>query len=128
MPQRATATGSSISELRGQPEPRFAVPITRFGGTSVASLSTCQADDQEIKPGDHHARDHDRVKITALLYRIDQSRGVFRLDHRARQHFLAEPRENTTPQRRPSQSHHAECGEVHPNDSSRNRNDMPDDW
>jgi hypothetical protein len=68
------------------------------------------------------------VKITALLYGFDQSRRIVRLDHFTRQHFLAKPRQDRTPQRRSGQGHYAECGEIHPNDSSGNRNDMADHW
>src|SRR6266481_3171879 len=95
---------------------------------STAALFVRQSYNHDIQTSDHDACDHDRVKVAALFYRLDQSRRIFRLDHRAGKHFLAEPSQNRTPERRPSQSHHAECSEVHPNDSSRNRNDMTDDW
>src|SRR5206468_7438804 len=95
---------------------------------SVAALFVRQSYNDDIETSDHDACDHDRVKVAALFYRLHQSGRIFRLDHCARKHFLAEPSQNRTPERRPSQSHYAECSEVHPNDSSRNRNDMTDNW
>ena len=127
-PQRATAANRQFLDCDGCPSRDFLCRVTRFGATSVSSLFICQTDHQQIKNGDHDACDHDRVKMTALLYGFDQGRRIFRLDHFTRQHFLAKPRQDRTPQRRPSQGHYAECGEIHPNDSSRNRNDMADHW
>ena len=95
---------------------------------SIAALFVRQSYNDDIETSDHDACDYDRVKVAALFYRLHQSGRVLRLDHRARKHFLPEPSQNRAPERRPSQSHYAECGEVHPNDSSRNRNDMTDNW
>jgi hypothetical protein len=83
------------SEMRRPPEPGFPVPRARFGATSIAFI--CQSDHQQIKNGDHDARDHNRVKITALLYGFNQSRRIFRVDHFTREHFLAKPRQDRTP-------------------------------
>src|SRR5262245_60520034 len=59
-------------------------------------------------------------------YGFDQSRRIFRLDHFTGQNFLTKPRQDRTPQRRPGQGHYGEGGEIHPNDSSWNGNDMAD--
>jgi len=103
----AHTTARALNEVTPSRVPAASVSLFVFTG---------QTDHQQIKNGEHDACNHDRVKITALLDGFDQSCCVFRLDHRARKHFLAEPSQNRTPERRPSQRHYAECGEVHPND------------
>src|SRR5437867_3040565 len=91
---------------------------------SIAALFVRQSYNDDIETSDHDACDHDRVKVAALFYRLHQSGRIFRLDHRAGKHFLAEPSQNRTPERRPSQSHYAECTEVHPNECSRRNNNL----
>ena len=65
------------SGLPRRPSRDSPVPLTRFGATSVSSLFICQTDYEQIKNGEHDARDHDRVKMAALLYGFDQSRRIF---------------------------------------------------
>src|SRR4051794_33003997 len=91
-------------------------------------LFSSQSHGKYIKQGKHDACNDDRTKIAALFYRVNESRGVFRLDHRARKHFLPEPSQNRAPERRPSQRHDTESGEVHPDDAGGNGNQMSYHW
>src|SRR5947199_10426286 len=78
----------------------------------MGSLFSSQSHGKYIKQGKHDARNDDRTKIAALFNRVNESRGVFRLDHRARKHFLPVPNQNRAPERRPSQRNDTERGKV----------------
>ena len=64
------------------------------GKTSASSFLSSQTDHQQVEASHGDACDHDRVKMTTLLYGFNQSRRIFRLDHGAREDFLAEPRKH----------------------------------
>jgi len=66
---RHLATGNS--GWQGLPKAMICYVAYRFGAASVVSLLTGETHHQQIKNGDHNARDHDRVKITAVLYGFD---------------------------------------------------------
>src|SRR5262249_43294903 len=74
----ASTDGSCLfnSKSRRLPNRASCVPGARFGEASVGSLFTCQAHHEQIKNGNYDARDHDRVKIPALLHGLDQSRRI----------------------------------------------------